>query len=93
MSLLRLGAFSHTTPYHRDPVVTPTTPPAPDEITLSILLIGDAGEPQPREPVLDSLRRRTRAAPARTLVVFLGDNTYPEEVALAREADAARRLR
>ena len=91
--LLLMSACSHTTPYHRDPVVSPTARPAADTITFSLLLIGDAGEPQPTEPVLDSLRRWTDMAPERTLVVFLGDNVYPEGVTSAREADAAQRLR
>ena len=80
VTLLASANCSHTTPYRRDRVATPAAPPAGGQVRYRILLIGDAGEPQPVEPVLDSLERWTRTAPERTLVVFLGDNAYPEGV-------------
>lgn len=54
----------------------------PQEIETTVFLIGDAGEPDPREyPVaLDSLKRQASEAPGRTIVVFLGDNVYPNGV-------------
>jgi hypothetical protein len=93
-ALLAIGACSHTTPYRRGPVATSAaTPPVDSQIRYRILLIGDAGEPRPTEPVLDSLLDWSRMAPERTLVVFLGDNAYPKGVTLANQADAERRLR
>lgn len=57
--------------------------PVPDETsTLDLYLIGDAGRPDPDgEPVLIGLARAIRARGAdNALVVFLGDNIYPEGV-------------
>jgi hypothetical protein len=49
-----------------------------DSIALNLVLIGDAGLPDPDgEPVLQALRREVAWDPGRTLVVFLGDNVYP----------------
>jgi hypothetical protein len=70
----------------------------PDEIETTVLLIGDAGEPDPRNPLpppLDSLAAHAAAAPDRTVIVFLGDNVYPDgipEEGAAEWADARRRL-
>jgi hypothetical protein len=71
--------------------------PAPDEVETSLFLIGDAGEQNPREigqplRALDSL---AAVAPERSVVVFLGDNVYPEGMPREGEAewaDARRRL-
>ena len=54
----------------------------PDEIETTVFLIGDAGEPDPRQsPVaLDSMKRQAAEAPGRTVIVFLGDNVYPNGV-------------
>lgn len=70
-------------------------PPAQIETTL--FLIGDAGEPNPRqgEAALDSLTVHASAAPSRSIIVFLGDNVYPDgipEEGRAEYADARRRL-
>src|SRR5688500_4611494 len=70
-------------------------PPAQIETTL--FLIGDAGEPNPRqgEAALDSLTVHASAAPGRSIIVFLGDNVYPDgspEEGRAEHADARRRL-
>lgn len=47
---------------------------------LDIYLIGDAGDPAPEgDPVLLAAEAQIRRGdPARTLVVFLGDNVYPD---------------
>ena len=51
--------------------------PESDAIVWSLLLIGDTGNPARRgEPVLAALRRDVLVRPARTTVVFLGDNLY-----------------
>jgi hypothetical protein len=67
------------------------------EIESSLFLIGDAGEPDPRErsKVLDSLAAHVSKDPQKALVVFLGDNVYPDgipEEGQAAYADARRRL-
>jgi len=61
----------------------PTAPareaaPGPvEDLAARLILIGDAGDPAPRDPVLVALRREIERDPSRTLVVFLGDNIYP----------------
>lgn len=71
--------------------------PDPDQIETTIFLIGDAGEPDPRERsgALDSLTAQMAAHPERSVVLFLGDNVYPAgvpEPGSASYADAIRRL-
>ncbi len=59
----------------------PAVPPAQD-VSETLILIGDAGDPAPGgEPVLIALSRELARDPAHTAVVFLGDNLY--EVGLA----------
>ena len=70
---------------------------APADIETSLFLIGDAGEPDPRErsAALDSLTAQAAFAPQRSIIVFLGDNVYPDgipEEGRAEYADARRRL-
>ncbi|HEX9166521.1 MAG TPA: metallophosphoesterase [Gemmatimonadales bacterium] len=69
------------------PVTAPVTVPAPESITHSIILIGDAGAPAPGDPVLAALERAAARAPSRTSVVFLGDNVYPAGLPEAGSAD------
>ena len=69
----------------------------PAEIETTLFLIGDAGEPDPRNPtlVLDSLRRMAAETPGRTVIVFLGDNVYPNGTPVDSSLtwpDARRRL-
>jgi hypothetical protein len=71
--------------------------PRPDDIETSLFLIGDAGETDPRAigVPLESLTVQVAAAPQRSIVLFLGDNVYPEgipEEGRAEWADARRRL-
>ena len=71
--------------------------PAPQEIETSLFLIGDAGEPDPREigAPLDSLTAQASVDPERNVIVFLGDNVYEEgipEEGAAEYADARRRM-
>lgn len=71
--------------------------PRPQEIETSLFLIGDAGEPDPRDVgvPLDSLTAHAAVTPERSVIVFLGDNVYPEgipEEGHAEWADARRRL-
>ena len=77
--------------------VVPPVVPAPDQIEASLFLIGDAGEQNPREvgPPLTALASLAAIAPERSLVVFLGDNVYPEGMPREGEAewaDSRRRL-
>ena len=67
------------------------------EIETTLLLVGDAGEADPRQvgTPLDSLEAQAAVAPQRTLIVFLGDNVYPAGIpaeGAAEWADARRRL-
>jgi hypothetical protein len=67
------------------------------EIETTLFLIGDAGEPNPRQvgSPLDSLIVQAAAAPERSIIVFLGDNVYPAGIpaeGAAEWADARRRL-
>jgi hypothetical protein len=67
------------------------------EIETTLFLIGDAGEPDPRQvgSPLDSLVVQAAAAPERSVIVFLGDNVYPAGIpaeGAAEWADARRRL-
>ena len=68
----------------------------------TLLLVGDAGQPAADEPLLRALASEAAKDPERTLVVFLGDNLYPNglpasatrggrkgERRLAAQADAA----
>lgn len=75
----------------------PEFPPA--DVETSLFLIGDAGEPDPRAPLggvpLESLTVQAAVAPQRSVIVFLGDNVYPDgipELGVAEYADARRRL-
>lgn len=55
----------------------------------TLLLVGDAGAPAPRDPLLAALSAEAAKDPERTLVVFLGDNLYPD--GLPPEGSASRR--
>ncbi|HEX2721400.1 MAG TPA: hypothetical protein VHM24_00680 [Gemmatimonadaceae bacterium] len=75
----------------------PATDITPQEIETTILFIGDAGEPDPRRKAiaLDSMSAQAAAAPERTIIVFLGDNVYPEGIPRDSSVgyeDARRRL-
>jgi hypothetical protein len=69
----------------------------PEEIETTLFLIGDAGEPNPRMvgAALDSLAAQAAVAPEKNIILFLGDNVYPDgipEEGRAEYADAVRRL-
>ena len=70
---------------------------APEEIETTLFLIGDAGEPDPRNNgvALRALARDAAKAPGNVVIVFLGDNVYPAGIpaeGAAEWADARRRL-
>ena len=57
------------------PAADPASPlPA---VETRLYLIGDAGAPAPRDPVFKALAGQIAGDPARSVVVFLGDNIYP----------------
>jgi hypothetical protein len=78
--------------------------PAAQEIATSLFFIGDAGHAdRPDHPVVSALRDAASSNPARSLILFLGDNAYPQglpekdapgraaaEVRLDTQVDAAR---
>jgi Calcineurin-like phosphoesterase len=69
------GACSHSRPF----MVAPLRgdPPPSGAVDHRLLLIGDAGDPDPDgEPTLHALRKQVELMPTRTTVVFLGDNVY-----------------
>jgi hypothetical protein len=52
----------------------------------TLLLVGDAGDPAAEEPVLSAVAREAAKDPERTLVVFLGDNLYPNGLPLEHDS-------
>ncbi len=78
------------------PVAAPAPVPALEEISSSLILIGDAGAPDPRgEPVFQALRSNIADRDVETLVVFLGDLLYPRglpEAGAVDRAEGERRL-
>jgi hypothetical protein len=77
--------------------VVPPVHPVPEDIEVSLFLIGDAGEQNPREigQPLVGLQSLASVAPQRSIIVFLGDNVYPKGMPRegdAEWADAQRRL-
>jgi hypothetical protein len=49
-----------------------------DSVALNLVLIGDAGLPNPAgEPMMRALQNEIAAAPEKSFVIFLGDNLYP----------------
>lgn len=68
-------ACSHEVPFHRGELRAP--PVARDSIEHRLILLGDAGAPDPEgEPSLRLVARRGSELPQRTTIVFLGDNIY-----------------
>ena len=75
--------------------ISPASRPAPVAIETTLLLIGDAGAPTDRDPVLAALEREIDRDAASTTVVFLGDNIYPDgmpDSAAPSRKDMERRL-
>lgn len=85
---------SHTKPYyHPDiPEIGKGDSEAEGVLHYRLLLLGDGGEPKPGEPVLETLGEWGKKDPAKTSVVFLGDNMYPEGMTERRKHEAAERL-
>lgn len=62
------------------PASVPSVPaPAAREIETSLILIGDTGHAdRPDHPVVSAMREAASTNPERSLILFLGDNAYPE---------------
>lgn len=85
---------SHTSPYYHPDIsfegkteVLTDTP-----IDYRIILIGDAGQPKPDEPVLKSLKNWSARESDKTTVVFLGDNMYPDGMTDERRDEVKEKL-
>jgi len=76
--IVSLIGCSHTKPYYHEAYDPPPEISIFEEdIEHRLLLIGDAGEPEEHEPVLDKLLEWASQSPKKTTIVFLGDNIYP----------------
>jgi hypothetical protein len=73
---LLASCSSGPTPHARPGIRGPAATFDSNSIRHTVLLIGDAGAVRRDDPLLIALRRMADEAPARTLVVFLGDNLY-----------------
>jgi len=78
------------------PVTQPVSLPAAGDIAASVILIGDAGNPDPAgEPVFQAAAANIAERDVETVVVFLGDLVYPRGLPDSGAADrleAERRL-
>lgn len=83
---------SHTLPYVRpdsSPGITSGILPD-DTLRTRLILVGDAGEAD--AAVLGEVAVWAGQSPDRTLVIFLGDNMYPEGMTRRRRGEADRRI-
>jgi len=60
------------------------------EIDITLLMVGDAGWAKADDPVLDRVAAHASERPDRTVVVFLGDNVYPDGLAAVGSPDRER---
>lgn len=91
---LTSAGCSHTKPYyHPDiPEIGKRDSETGDVLHYRLLLLGDGGKPNPGEPVLETLGEWAKKDAAKTIIVFLGDNMYPEGMTERRKHEAAERL-
>ncbi len=91
---LTTAGCSHTKPYYHPDIPDIARRESETEGTLRyrLLLLGDGGEPRPDEPVLKTLGEWAQKDAAKTSIVFLGDNMYPEGVTERRKHEATERL-
>jgi hypothetical protein len=87
---------SHVKPYYRDSAPPPEAiPPTEENLQYRLLLIGDTGESQENDPVLQKLEFWASQIPEKTMIIFLGDNIYPDgmpEESHPSRREAERRL-
>ena len=91
---LTSAGCSHSKPYYRSDVPEIGKRDAEIEGVLHyrLLLLGDGGEPRRDEPVLKTLGEWARKDAAKTSIVFLGDNMYPEGMTERKKHEAEKRL-
>ena len=91
---LTSAGCSHTKPYyHPDiPDIERRERETEDVLHYRLLLLGDGGAPKPDEPVLKTLGEWAQKDAAKTSIVFLGDNMYPEGMTERRKHEATERL-
>ena len=91
---LTSAGCSHTKPYyHPDiPEIGKRDGETERALHYRLLLLGDGGIPKPDEPVLKTLGEWARKDAAKTSIVFLGDNIYPEGMTERKEREAKERL-
>ena len=91
---LTSAGCSHTKPYYHPDIPETGKRDGETERALHyrLLLLGDGGIPKPDEPVLKTLGEWARKDAAKTSIVFLGDNIYPEGMTERKEREAKERL-
>jgi hypothetical protein len=70
------GSCASSGPWYRG-APAGVAPLAADEVDHRLILVGDAGDPDPEDRLGGLLARQAGALASRTTVVFLGDNIYP----------------
>ena len=91
---LTSAGCSHTQPYYHPeiPDIERGERETEGVLRYRLLLLGDGGVPRPNEPVLKTLGEWAEKDPAKTSIVFLGDNMYPEGMTARKKHEAATRL-
>ena len=91
---LTSAGCSHSKPYyHSDiPDIGKHDTEIGDVLHYRLLLLGDGGFPRRDEPVLKTLGEWARKDAAKTSIVFLGDNMYPEGMTERKKHEAEKRL-
>ncbi len=91
---LTSAGCSHTKPYyHPDiPEIGKRESESAGVLHYRLLLLGDGGAPSLGEPVLKTLGEWARKEPAKTSIIFLGDNMYPEGMTERKKHEVEKRL-
>ncbi|MBC7448331.1 MAG: metallophosphoesterase [Hymenobacteraceae bacterium] len=78
---LAAGCATNKPPYYapEQRAWAQTALPDTSELAYTVFLIGDAGSPDPAEPIIELLKRQIHESSAveRSSVIYLGDNIYP----------------
>lgn len=91
---LTSAGCSHTKPYYHPeiPDIERRERETEGVLRYRLLFLGDGGAPSPNEPVLKTLGEWAQKDAAKTSIVFLGDNMYPEGMTERRKHEATERL-
>ena len=91
---LTSAGCSHTKPYYHPeiPDIERSARETEGALRYRLLFLGDGGAPSPNEPVLKTLGEWAQKDAAKTSIVFLGDNMYPEGMTERRKHEATERL-